>query len=117
MRERFGSIRGPDDSRESSDIIIPNMKKPLQDSITPFAQQVYDVVSRIPRGETMTYTQVAVAAGRPRAARAVGNILNKNPFAPRVPCHRVIRSDGSVGGFVDGTDRKKALLRKEGVSL
>ena len=84
--------------------------------ITPFAKEVYDVVSRIPRGRTMTYAEVAAAVGRPKASRAVGNILNKNPFAPRVPCHRVIRSDGSIGGFAHGQAKKMALLKAEGVA-
>jgi O-6-methylguanine DNA methyltransferase len=72
------------------------------------------VVARIPKGKTMTYAQVAAAIGNPKAVRAVGNALNKNPFAPDVPCHRVIRSDGSIGGFASGTAKKVALLRREG---
>jgi len=70
-----------------------------------FAQEVYKVVSRIPWGETMTYAEVARAAGRPRAYRAVGNILNKNAD-PNVPCHRVICSDGSSGGYNRGVEKK-----------
>ena len=85
-------------------------------SLTPFAQAVYRVVGAIPRGSTMTYAQVAAKAGRPRAVRAVGTILNRNPFAPDVPCHRVIRSDGTLGGFAGGPRKKKALLREEGVT-
>ena len=85
-----------------------------EQQLTAFARDVYAVVLRIPRGQTMTYAQVARSAGRPKAVRAVGNILNKNPFAPSVPCHRVIRSDGSIGGFAHGTEKKKALLNKEG---
>jgi O-6-methylguanine DNA methyltransferase len=82
--------------------------------ITKFQESVYRVVKGIPKGKTMTYAQVAVAIGNPKAVRAVGNALNKNPFAPTVPCHRVIRSDGSIGGFASGSRNKKALLRKEG---
>jgi AraC family transcriptional regulator of adaptative response/methylated-DNA-[protein]-cysteine methyltransferase len=82
--------------------------------LTPFQRAVYRVVARIPKGETRTYAQVASAIGRPKAVRAVGNALNRNPFAPLVPCHRVIRSDGSVGGFASGPRKKKALLRREG---
>jgi O-6-methylguanine DNA methyltransferase len=82
--------------------------------ITKFQESVYRVVARIPKGKTMTYAQVAAAIGNPKAVRAVGNALNKNPFAPQVPCHRVVRSDGSIGGFASGTNRKKALLRAEG---
>ena len=86
-------------------------------SITPFENLVYRATKNIPRGKVSTYTAIARAIGRPRAARAVGNALNKNPFAPRVPCHRVVRSDGSVGGYAHGTAKKVKLLRKEGVSL
>lgn len=83
-------------------------------NLTDFQRAVYCVVADIPRGKTMTYAQVATAIGRPRAVRAVGNALNVNPFAPTVPCHRVIRSDGSIGGFASGSTKKEALLRKEG---
>ena len=62
----------------------------------------------------MTYAQVAVAIGKPKAVRAVGNALNRNPFAPAVPCHRVVRSDGTIGGFASGAAMKRRLLRKEG---
>ena len=81
---------------------------------TPFQRAVYRVVAHIPKGSTMTYAQVASAIGRPKAVRAVGNALNRNPFAPQVPCHRVIRSDGSLGGFASGPRKKKALLKREG---
>lgn len=78
-----------------------------------FKQRVYAVVRRIPRRKVLTYKDVSRLAGRPRAYRAVGNILNKNRD-PKVPCHRVIRSDGSVGGFNRGTKKKRAILRHEG---
>ena len=79
----------------------------------PFAVAVRRVVARIPRGRTMTYKEVAAAAGRPRACRAVGNILNKN-HDPGVPCHRVIRADGRTGGYNRGARLKALLLRREG---
>lgn len=79
---------------------------------TPFAQTVYAVVRGIPKGKTLTYKEVATRAGRPRAFRAVGNILNKNRD-PKVPCHRVIRSDGKVGGYAWGTKKKAARLWAE----
>lgn len=82
--------------------------------MTLFAQAVYDVVRRIPKGQTMTYKQVARAAGRPKAFRAVGNILNKN-YDPSIPCHRVIRSDGTTGGYNRGAGQKQKRLREEGV--
>ncbi|MBI5794485.1 MGMT family protein [Candidatus Uhrbacteria bacterium] len=84
--------------------------------MTPFAKAVYDVIRKIPKGETRTYEQVAQAAGRPRAYRAVGNILNKN-FDPAIPCHRVIRSDGKTGGYNRGTNTKQKRLCEEGVLL
>jgi O-6-methylguanine DNA methyltransferase len=79
-----------------------------------FADKVKEVVRNIPQGKTMTYTQVAAIAGNPRAARAVGSIM-KNNYDPTVPCHRVIRSDGRVGGYNrGGPEVKELLLLKEG---
>ncbi len=79
-----------------------------------FTQSVYDVVAKIPRGKTMTYKEVAMQAGRPGAYRAVGNIMHRNPDTKRVPCHRVVRSDGTPGGYASGTKKKIAILKKEG---
>jgi len=81
-----------------------------------FTQKVYAVVAQISRGEVRTYLEVAKLAGNEKAARAVGNILNKNRN-PKVPCHRVIRSDGKIGGFVFGSARKVQKLKKEGVKI
>ncbi len=83
------------------------------DRLTRFQQAVYRAVCRIPRGQTRSYQWVARAISRPRAVRAVGNALNRNPFAPRVPCHRVIRADGSLGGFSGGPAKKHRLLTSE----
>ena len=82
-------------------------------NVTPFQQKVYEFVRKIPKGQTRTYQQVAIAIGNPRASRAVGNALNKNPFAPAVPCHRVIRSNGDIGGFASGGLKKLKLLKQE----
>ncbi len=82
--------------------------------VSEFEKAVYKAVVLIPYGKTRSYGWVARHIGRPGAARAVGNALNKNPFAPSVPCHRVIRSDGSLGGFKDGLPKKRRLLNKEG---
>jgi O-6-methylguanine DNA methyltransferase len=82
-----------------------------------FSDRVYEVVSKIPKGSVMTYKQVARALGEPNAARAVGNALNKNPNPIRVPCHRVVRSDGKVGGYAKGTEKKIELLKVEGVAV
>lgn len=82
---------------------------------TEFEKKVYNAVSGIPKGEVRSYKWVAKAVGSPKAARAVGNALNKNPYAPIVPCHRVVKSDGSIGGFSKGIKLKKRLLRREGI--
>jgi AraC family transcriptional regulator of adaptative response/methylated-DNA-[protein]-cysteine methyltransferase len=82
--------------------------------LTAFQQQVYRAVSAIPPGETRSYGWVARWIGRPGSVRAVGQALHRNPFAPIVPCHRVIRSDGTLGGYARGRARKRRLLRQEG---
>lgn len=81
-----------------------------------FSQKVLEVVREIQAGKVLTYKEVARRAARPRAYRAVGNILNKN-FNPKTPCHRVIRSDGKPGGYNRGVRLKLKLLRKEGVEF
>ena len=81
---------------------------------TPFEEAVYRVVRRIPRGQTRSYAWVARQLGRATLARAVGNALNRNPYAPEVPCHRVVRADGALGGFARGSAAKRALLQAEG---
>lgn len=83
--------------------------------MTEFKKRVYSIVSSIPKGRVMSYKQVAEASGYPKAWRAVGNVLNKNTSS-KVPCHRVIRSDGRIGEFGGGTKKKIALLEKEGYS-
>ena len=84
---------------------------------TKFQLKVWAYLRKIPRGSVKTYSQVAMAIGKPLSARAVANAIGKNPFAPRIPCHRVIRSDGSLGGYSGkgGVKTKKLLLKKEGI--
>ena len=83
----------------------------------PFAVKVRNAVRNIPKGKTMTYKQVAEKAGNPRAARAVARIMAAN-YDPSVPCHRVIRSNGKLGGYNRGGEvRKRAILRSEGVTI
>lgn len=86
----------------------------MKKSPESFTQKVYAVVANIPRGSVMTYQEVARRAGNPRASRAVGNIMHNNPDTKKVPCHRVVRSDGTPGGYARGTRRKIAILRREG---
>ena len=83
--------------------------------LTAFEKAVYRATLRIPSGEVRTYKWVAKAIGSPGACRAVGNALNKNPYVVIVPCHRVIKSDGSIGGFAIGIKAKLRLLKKEGI--
>lgn len=77
-----------------------------------FRNRVLSIVKKIPRGKIMTYGQVAAKAGNAKAYRAVGNILNKN-YDPDIPCHRVVRSDGKVGGYNRGAEKKLEILKKE----
>lgn len=88
------------------------MKKVVSKS---FKQKVFEVVTSIPKGEVRTYKEVAQLAGSPRAFRAVGNILNTN-YDPKIPCHRVVRSDGKAGGYNRGESAKISILIKEGLS-
>ncbi|MBI4057003.1 MAG: MGMT family protein [Elusimicrobia bacterium] len=80
-----------------------------------FYQKVWKACAQIPKGETRTYGWIARKIGNPKAARAVGGALGRNPFAPTIPCHRVIRSDGHLGGYSGpgGLIRKKKLLLSE----
>ena len=84
---------------------------------TKFQKKVWNYLKTIRKGTVKTYKQIAIAINRPKSARAVANAVGKNPFAPKIPCHRVIRSDGSLGGYSGkgGVKTKKLLLKKEGV--
>ena len=88
-------------------------KKPM----TFFQKRVYRAVKKIPGGKFLTYKKVARLVGFPNAWRAVGNTLNHNPDLKIIPCHRVIKSDGKIGGYRYGTKRKTSLLKKEGVVI
>jgi methylated-DNA-[protein]-cysteine S-methyltransferase len=81
------------------------------------ASQVYDIIAQIPEGKVTTYGDIARALGHPRASRVIGRILNKNPNPILTPCHRVIKSNGNIGGYAFGKVRKKELLKKEGLSF
>lgn len=88
---------------------------PLDLRGTKFQKAVWRAIYRIPYGGLSSYGRLAAAVGRPRAARAVGNAVGANPLAIVIPCHRVIRSDGSLGGFGGGLNLKRYLLSIEGV--
>ena len=86
---------------------------------TDFQILVWKEIAKIPFGQTRTYKQLAIAIGKPNSSRAVANACGKNPHAPEIPCHRVIRSDGLIGGYsgLGGVKRKKELLEKEGIKF
>jgi AraC family transcriptional regulator of adaptative response/methylated-DNA-[protein]-cysteine methyltransferase len=92
----------------------PHLDLPLDVQATAFQRQVWQALQRIPHGETRTYSEVAALIGRPSAVRAVAHACAKNPVALVVPCHRVVRTDGGLGGYRWGLSRKAELLRREG---
>ena len=86
---------------------------------TDFQRRVWKEISKIPFGETRTYKDLAIAIGKPNSSRAVANACGKNPYPVIIPCHRVIRSDGKLGGYsgVGGVKKKKELLKLENVKF
>jgi len=86
---------------------------------TEFQLKVWNYLKKIPKGKVKTYKDVAKAIGKPLAVRAVANAIGKNPYPPKIPCHRVIRSDGSLGGYSGkcGIEQKRHLLRSEKVFI
>ena len=86
---------------------------------TPFQLKIWEYLKKIPKGRVKTYSQVAKAIGKPKAVRAVANAIGKNPYPPSIPCHRVIRSDGSLGGYSGrgGIKQKLKLLRSEKIDI
>jgi len=84
--------------------------------VTKFQSKVYKLLSQIPKGKVTTYKLVADKLNS-KAYRAVGSACNKNPYTPKIPCHRVVNSDGRVGGFAKGTGKKIEMLKKEGIII
>ena len=86
---------------------------------TDFQIKVWNAISKIPKGKVKTYKELARSIRKPKASRAVANACGKNPFPIKIPCHRVIRSDGRLGGYsgVGGVKTKRELLRSEGVFI
>ena len=84
--------------------------------MTSFNEKCYNLLRKVPKGRVTTYKEIARAL-KSKAYRAVGNAMNKNPYAPAVACHRVINSDGSIGGFASGTKNKIKMLKKEGIEI
>ena len=85
--------------------------------VAPFNEQVLHELARVPYGRTETYGGLAAKVGHPRAARAVGTVMNRNPIAIVLPCHRIIGANGSLTGYAGGLDRKRTLLELEGATL
>lgn len=86
---------------------------------TPFQKKVWGAILKIPKGKTITYKELAQKIGKPKAVRAVANAVGANPMPVTIPCHRVVRSDGTLGGYSGkgGVKTKRALLEKEGVKF
>jgi len=115
-------------SSEASGLILEGIRRMLRgrvfeynlsvldlESCTDFQQRVLLEDRKIPRGRASTYGKIAERVGQPKGARAVGSALAANPFPLLIPCHRVVRSNGDLGGFQSGPQMKKALLEMEGV--
>lgn len=81
-----------------------------------FTEKCYAKLRKVPRGRVTTYGMIAESLGT-KTYRAVGTAMNKNPYAPEVPCHRVVNSDGRIGGFASGRENKIKILKKEGVEV
>mgnify|MGYP003958487415 FL=1 len=85
--------------------------------MTSFQLECYEALKKVPPGKVISYGGLAEMIGRPNAHRAVGSAMNKNPYAPKVPCHRVVKSNGELGGFADDSGVKIKRLHKEGVEV
>ncbi|MHA1378164.1 MAG: MGMT family protein [Candidatus Helarchaeota archaeon] len=85
--------------------------------ITTFQKKVLMITKKIPKGKVTTYGMIAKILGNNYYSRAVGNALNKNPYPIEIPCHRVIKSNGDLGGYAKGSDIKEELLKKENVKI
>jgi methylated-DNA-[protein]-cysteine S-methyltransferase len=81
-----------------------------------FSERCYEVLKKVPKGKVTTYKEIAHALNS-KAYRAVGTAMNKNPYAPKVPCHRVVNSDGKIGKYAWGTNKKIKMLKEEGVEI
>ena len=90
---------------------------PVDLRVAPFHESVLHELARVPYGETTTYGTLAARSGHPRAARAVGTVMNRNPIPIVLPCHRVVGATGALVGYAGGLDRKRTLLAIEGVEV
>src|SRR5919201_3148070 len=97
--------------------MFPTKRSKIVTKSTIKDTDVYDLLLRIPAGKVSTYGDLAKALGNPSASRAIGRILGRNPNPITVPCHRVVMSDGKVGGYAHGSDKKRELLKEEGIAF
>ena len=95
------------------------MRSKIKLSGTAFQQKVWNAILKIPKGKVKTYKELAILIGKPKASRAVANACSKNPFPIKIPCHRVIRSDGKLGGYSGkgGIKTKRKLLNNEDIII
>ncbi len=110
-------VRNDVRARQLADRVFAGEAVPTAPQGTAFQRAVWEALQAIPAGETRTYADIARTVGRPRATRAVGTAIGRNPLAWLIPCHRVIRQDGSLGGFRWGLPLKRRLLAEERVQL
>lgn len=97
--------------------IFTNKKNCFLIQMKSFEEKVWSALKKIPKGRVSTYGEIAKAIGNKNSARAVGNACNKNPFSPKIPCHRIVQSNGNLGGFAKGKKKKIELLKKEGIQI
>ena len=112
-RNNTSMRRWVNDVLRAVDKDVDQPQLPLDIQATAFRRRVWDALRAIPRGETRTYSQIARQIGSPKAARAVGTACATNPVSYIVPCHRVVREDGGLGGYAYGLDRKQKMLDRE----
>jgi methylated-DNA-[protein]-cysteine S-methyltransferase len=124
LARTFGArvLRMPlDDVRRELDEYFEGRRRdfdlPIDLRVAPFYEAVLTELARVPYGRTETYGALAAKVGRPRAARAVGTVMNRNPIPVVLPCHRVIGANGSLTGYAGGLDVKRRLLELEGATL
>ncbi|GAB1416169.1 hypothetical protein MASR2M117_15750 [Paludibacter sp.] len=120
LKRRFKNIVFEEDNQSAQKIgdeifKINNLSRKLKLTGTEFQKKVWEALLQIPEGETSTYAIIAASIGKPTACRAVGTAIGANPLAFLVPCHRVLRTDGGIGGYHWGIEIKKMMLRNEEV--
>lgn len=98
-------------------IDVMRIRQGKLDEAMTFDEKAWAICARVPRGKVTTYGAIAKRLGKPHAARAVGQAMNRNPYAPDVPCHRVVGHDGRLTGYAGGLPKKKRILAEEGVIL